>query len=105
MLFCSLRDEIFDSRVRVQRKIDSRCGPFGFDYTSPTFAAMSFRRVSVVPFLDALPDRNWTLLHYEGDTGVALRHVGVLVNPGRTLGILDCKRAPAEASALPDWSN
>lgn len=34
---------------------------------------------SVVPFLDALPDRNWTLLHYEGDTGVALRHVGVLV--------------------------
>jgi polyhydroxyalkanoate synthase len=34
---------------------------------------------SVVPFLDALPDRNWSLLHYEGDTGVALRHVGVLV--------------------------
>ena len=33
---------------------------------------------SVMPFLDALPDRNWTLLHYEGDTGVALRHVGVL---------------------------
>jgi polyhydroxyalkanoate synthase len=34
---------------------------------------------SVMPFLDALPDRNWTLLHYEGDIGVALRHVGVLV--------------------------
>ena len=34
---------------------------------------------SVVPFLDALPDRNWTLLDYEGDIGVALRHVGVLV--------------------------
>ena len=33
---------------------------------------------SVIPFLDALPDRNWTLLHYEGDTGIALRHVGVL---------------------------
>jgi len=33
---------------------------------------------SVMPFLDALPHRNWTLLHYEGDTGVALRHVGVL---------------------------
>jgi polyhydroxyalkanoate synthase len=33
---------------------------------------------SVMPFLDALPDRNWTLLHYEGDIGVALRHVGVL---------------------------
>jgi polyhydroxyalkanoate synthase subunit PhaC len=33
---------------------------------------------SVMPFLDALPNRNWTLLHYEGDTGVALRHVGVL---------------------------
>jgi hypothetical protein len=33
---------------------------------------------SVIPFLDALPHRNWTLLHYEGDTGVALRHVGVL---------------------------
>jgi polyhydroxyalkanoate synthase len=34
---------------------------------------------SVVPFLDELPNRNWTLLHYEGDTGIALRHVGVLV--------------------------
>jgi polyhydroxyalkanoate synthase subunit PhaC len=34
---------------------------------------------SVMPFLDALPHRNWTLLHYEADTGVALRHVGVLV--------------------------
>jgi polyhydroxyalkanoate synthase subunit PhaC len=33
---------------------------------------------SVMPFLDALPDRNWTLLHYGGDTGIALRHVGVL---------------------------
>jgi polyhydroxyalkanoate synthase subunit PhaC len=33
---------------------------------------------SVMPFLDALPNRNWTLMHYEGDTGVALRHVGVL---------------------------
>ena len=33
---------------------------------------------SVMPFLVALPHRNWTLLHYEGDTGVALRHVGVL---------------------------
>jgi len=33
---------------------------------------------SVIPFLDALPDRNWILLHYEGDTGIALRHVGVL---------------------------
>jgi hypothetical protein len=31
---------------------------------------------SVVPFLDA-PGRNWTLLHYEGDTGVALRHWGI----------------------------
>jgi polyhydroxyalkanoate synthase len=33
---------------------------------------------SIMCFLDALPNRNWTLLHYEGDTGVALRHVGVL---------------------------
>ena len=33
---------------------------------------------SVIPFLDALPNRNWTLLLYGGDTGVALRHVGVL---------------------------
>jgi polyhydroxyalkanoate synthase len=33
---------------------------------------------SVTPFLDALTHRNWTLLHYEADTGVALRHVGVL---------------------------
>ena len=33
---------------------------------------------SVMPFLAALPNRNWTLMHYEGDTGVALRHVGVL---------------------------
>ena len=33
---------------------------------------------SVIPFLEALPDRNWTLLRYEGDTGIALRHVGVL---------------------------
>jgi polyhydroxyalkanoate synthase subunit PhaC len=33
---------------------------------------------SVMPFLDALPNRNWTLMHYEADTGVALRHVGVL---------------------------
>jgi hypothetical protein len=33
---------------------------------------------SVRPFLDALPNRNWTLMHYEADTGVALRHVGVL---------------------------
>jgi polyhydroxyalkanoate synthase len=42
---------------------------------------------SVMPFLDALPDRNWTILHYEGDTGVALRHVGVLTgcNAHRTL--------------------
>ena len=31
---------------------------------------------SVVPFLDALPDREWTLLDYEGDIGVALRHLG-----------------------------
>jgi polyhydroxyalkanoate synthase subunit PhaC len=34
---------------------------------------------SVVPFLDELPHGNWTLLHYGGDTGVALRHVGILV--------------------------
>ena len=27
---------------------------------------------SVMPFLDALPHRNWTLLHYEPDIGVAL---------------------------------
>ena len=33
---------------------------------------------SVIPFVEALPKRNWTLLHYEGDIGVALRHVGVL---------------------------
>src|SRR5262249_27115044 len=33
---------------------------------------------SVMPFLDALPHRNWTLLYHEADTGVALRHVGVL---------------------------
>jgi polyhydroxyalkanoate synthase subunit PhaC len=33
---------------------------------------------SVMPFLDALTHRKWTLLHYEADTGVALRHVGVL---------------------------
>ena len=39
---------------------------------------------SVMPFLNALPHRyalphrNWTLWHYEPDTGVALRHVGVL---------------------------
>jgi len=33
---------------------------------------------SVMPFLDALPHRNWTLLLYEPDIGVALRHVGVL---------------------------
>jgi polyhydroxyalkanoate synthase subunit PhaC len=33
---------------------------------------------SVMPFLDALPHRNWTLLHYEPDIGVSLRHVGVL---------------------------
>jgi polyhydroxyalkanoate synthase len=42
---------------------------------------------SVVPFLDVLPGHNWTLLHYEGDTGIALRHVGILVgrNAHRTL--------------------
>lgn len=34
---------------------------------------------AVMPFLDELPGRNWSLLHYEGDTGIALRHVGVLV--------------------------
>jgi polyhydroxyalkanoate synthase len=34
---------------------------------------------SAMPFLDVLPNGNWTLLDYEGDTGVALRHVGVLV--------------------------
>jgi polyhydroxyalkanoate synthase len=34
---------------------------------------------AVVPFLDVLPDHKWTLLHYDGDTGVALRHVGMLV--------------------------
>jgi polyhydroxyalkanoate synthase subunit PhaC len=54
---------------------------------------------SVVPFLDALPDPNWTLLHYEGDTGVALRHVGVLVgrNAHRLLWpeILDWIRSSA----------
>lgn len=33
---------------------------------------------AVVPFLDVLPEHKWTLLHYEGDTGIALRHVGVL---------------------------
>jgi polyhydroxyalkanoate synthase len=33
---------------------------------------------SIMPFLDALPHRNWTLLLYEPDIGVALRHVGVL---------------------------
>jgi polyhydroxyalkanoate synthase len=34
---------------------------------------------SLVPFLSALPARHRKLLHYEGDTGIALRHVGVLV--------------------------
>jgi polyhydroxyalkanoate synthase len=34
---------------------------------------------SVMPFLAALPDRIWTLLDYEGDIGVALKHVGILV--------------------------
>jgi polyhydroxyalkanoate synthase subunit PhaC len=33
---------------------------------------------AVMPFLEGLPNRNWMLLHYEGDIGVALRHVGVL---------------------------
>jgi polyhydroxyalkanoate synthase len=54
---------------------------------------------SVVPFLDVLPERDWTLLHYEGDTGVALRHVGVLVgrNAHRLLWpkILDWVKAKA----------
>jgi len=34
---------------------------------------------SVVPFLDAISSRSKELLHYDGDTGIALRHVGVLV--------------------------
>jgi polyhydroxyalkanoate synthase len=34
---------------------------------------------AVLPFLDAIPSRDKKLLHYEGDTGVCLRHVGVLV--------------------------
>jgi len=34
---------------------------------------------SVVPFLDAIPSRDKELLHYDGDTGICLRHVGVLV--------------------------
>ncbi|MCZ7594556.1 MAG: alpha/beta fold hydrolase [Hyphomicrobium sp.] len=42
---------------------------------------------SVMPFLDVLPGRDKKLLRYEGDTGIALRHVGVLVgrNAHRTL--------------------
>jgi polyhydroxyalkanoate synthase subunit PhaC len=54
---------------------------------------------SVVPFLDVLPHHDWTLLNYEGDTGVALRHVGVLVgrNAHRLLWpeILDWIRSSA----------
>lgn len=42
---------------------------------------------ALVPFLDVLPGRDGKLLHYGGDTGIALRHVGVLVgrNAHRTL--------------------
>jgi polyhydroxyalkanoate synthase len=64
---------------------------------------------SVMPFLDALPDRNWTLLHYEGDTGVALRHVGVLAgrNAHRILWpeILDWIRMLRDACARPSQAN
>ncbi len=34
---------------------------------------------SLVSFLDAISSRDKKLLHYDGDTGIALRHVGVLV--------------------------
>lgn len=34
---------------------------------------------SLVPFLNVLPGRNWKLWHYDGDVGIALRHVGILV--------------------------
>lgn len=34
---------------------------------------------SIVPFLDAISSRDKELLHYGGDTGICLRHVGVLV--------------------------
>ena len=55
---------------------------------------------SVMPFLDALPHRNWTLLHYEPDIGVALRHVGVLA--GRNAhSLLWPKSSPGFARAHP----
>lgn len=34
---------------------------------------------AVLPFLDAIQSSDKELLHYEGDTGICLRHVGVLV--------------------------
>ena len=55
---------------------------------------------SIMPFLDALPHRNWTLLHYEPDIGVALRHVGVLA--GRNAhSLLWPKSSPGFARAHP----
>jgi polyhydroxyalkanoate synthase len=55
--------------------------------TAPTFAVIDPESdlvppSSVLPFLDALPSSEWTLAHYEGDTGTGLRHVGVLVGRG-----------------------
>jgi hypothetical protein len=45
---------------------------------------------SVVPFHAAAVSRSKALLHYHGDTGVALQHVGVLVgrNAHRTEGLI-----------------
>ena len=36
---------------------------------------------AVLPFFEATGSTDKTLLHYEGDIGVSLQHVGLLVGP------------------------
>jgi polyhydroxyalkanoate synthase len=72
-----------DALMRRALRIGGRrIGPR--DLTVPLLAVIDPRSdvippQSVLPFYEAAASRSKQLLHYEGDTGVAIQHVGVLV--------------------------
>jgi hypothetical protein len=41
----------------------------------------------MLPFLEAAGSSDKTLLHYDGDVGVSLQHVGLLVGPHAHAGL------------------
>jgi polyhydroxyalkanoate synthase len=72
-------DALMRGRLRIDGK---RIGPR--DLTVPLLNVIDPRSAvippqSIIPFHDAAASRSKKLLRYEGDTGVAIQHVGVLV--------------------------